>query len=148
MNYTHEEITRKIMDTFFQFRRLYRHHKSPVEGMKHNEVMVLFRIKEHGGTNGARVSDISHHMRVTSPTVTQLLGKLEEDGFVERTLDPDDRRSVRVTLTEQGEAIIQKAEHTFYARYSSLVDVLGTEKSILLADLLTESIKHFNECQN
>ncbi|MCR3921929.1 MAG: MarR family transcriptional regulator [Firmicutes bacterium] len=145
MSDSHEEVTRTIMDAFFQFRRLHRHHKSPIMGMKHNEVMVLFRVKEHGGTNGARVSDISHRMRVTSPTVTQLLSKLEEDNLIERTLDPDDRRSMRITLTAKGETIIQKAEHAFFARYSSLVDALGTEKSVLLTDLLFESIKHFRE---
>nr|WP_281350080.1 MarR family transcriptional regulator [Alkalibaculum sporogenes] len=133
------------MDTFLRFRKLHRLQKSPVEGMKHSEIMILFRIKEHGEHNGVRISEISHRMRVTSPTVTQLVNKLEEDGLVKRTLDPNDRRSIRVTLTPKGEDVIEKSQNTFFERYSSLVDALGTEKSILLADLLSESIDYLSK---
>src|SRR5690606_20712338 len=88
---------------------------------------------------GARISELSKVMRVTSPTVTQLVNGLEDRGLVERSIDPDDRRSIRVTLTQEGEAVIQKAADTFFAEFSSLVSHLGEEKSLLLIELLTES---------
>lgn len=43
---------------------------------------------------------------VTPPTVTKLVGRLEEAGLVERACDPDDRRVHRVTITGEGEALL------------------------------------------
>ena len=40
--------------------------------------------------------------RLKAPTVSVLLRRLEEEGYVARTPDPADRRAVRVSLTEKG----------------------------------------------
>lgn len=40
--------------------------------------------------------------RLKAPTVSVLLRRLEEEGYVTRTPDPVDRRAVRVSLTEKG----------------------------------------------
>lgn len=40
--------------------------------------------------------------RLKAPTVSVLLRRLEEEGYVIRTPDPNDRRAVRVTLGERG----------------------------------------------
>ena len=36
----------------------------------------------------------------------ELLGRLEKAGFTQRTVDPDDRRKVQVSLTQGGEAVL------------------------------------------
>jgi len=38
-------------------------------------------------------------------TMTSILERLEERGLIVRAADPDDRRSVRVTLTREGSAV-------------------------------------------
>jgi DNA-binding MarR family transcriptional regulator len=40
--------------------------------------------------------------QVAPPTVTKVVGKLEDAGLVTRTADPDDRRICRVSLSDQG----------------------------------------------
>ena len=40
--------------------------------------------------------------RLKAPTVSVLLRRLEEEGYVTRVPDPVDRRAVRVSLTEKG----------------------------------------------
>lgn len=44
--------------------------------------------------------------RVTPPTVTKLVGRLEEAGLVGRACDPDDRRVHRVSITDDGETLL------------------------------------------
>jgi len=147
MTVDHQELTQKLMDTFFQFRRSHRIHK-PILGLKYSEIIVLFRIKELSELNqrGASVSELSKELKVTSPSVTQIINHLEErHGLVHRAMDPEDRRSVRVTLTPEGKEFIDKASAFFYSIYSGLVEHLGAEKSLLLADLLTETIGYFEE---
>src|SRR5438045_243992 len=41
--------------------------------------------------------------------VTQLIDRLEADGFVARVADPDDRRTVRATVTGAGRAAYERA---------------------------------------
>ena len=138
-----EELTRSLMDAFIQVKRLQRQQKSPIEGLKHSEIMVLFRIQEHGGKKGLAVSEISHLMKVTPPTVTQQIQKLEEKKLVKRETDPYDRRSFRIFLTPKGETVIKEARDTFLARYNGLVETLGEEKGKMLLSLLSESIAYF-----
>lgn len=49
-----------------------------------------------------RISDIAAVDRISQPTATNLVQKLEERGWVERTADPDDARAVRIRMTELG----------------------------------------------
>ncbi len=144
---THNEITRKLMNIFFLYRRLHRQQESPFLGIKHSELVVMFCIKEHAADNdsGLTISALSQSLKVTSPTITQLINNLEKNDLVKRSIDPDDRRSVRVTLTEHGAAVVKKASKAFLSLYSGLVEYLGKEKSLLLLELLSESIDYFNE---
>ncbi|MEO8623627.1 MAG: MarR family transcriptional regulator [bacterium] len=41
--------------------------------------------------------------------VTQLVDKLEADGFVARVADPDDRRTIRAAVTDSGRAAYERA---------------------------------------
>jgi DNA-binding MarR family transcriptional regulator len=44
---------------------------------------------------------------VQPPSMTRIVGALEGMGYVTRIADPDDGRVVRVTITEQGSAILE-----------------------------------------
>ena len=46
--------------------------------------------------------DIASKLSCVRSNVTQLIDRLEGDGFVERVADPNDRRSVRAALTPLG----------------------------------------------
>jgi len=138
--------TQKLMESFLQFKKLH-WNRSPVAGFKPSEIMVLFCIKKRVKPDepGIKVSELSSHLKVTSPTITQLVNSLEESGLVERTMDKEDRRAVRVRLTDDGENVIKKAWQAFSASFSGLVDYLGEEKSNELAELLAEVFSYFNE---
>lgn len=45
---------------------------------------------------------LAQHEQVTPPTVSKLVDKLEQRGFIERTSDPADRRVTRVAITPAG----------------------------------------------
>ncbi len=138
-----EEIVPKLMDVLFRFRRLY--HRSPIPGLKHSETRMLFIINKRAETRGGiSITELSNHLRVTSPTVTQRINALEEMGLTERAIDPDDRRSIKVSLTEKGREAIKKSSETFYALYSQLADHLGKEKSLLLIELLSETFDYLS----
>lgn len=138
-------IAQKLMETFMQFKR--GHWKTnAAEGLKHSEMVVLFCIK-HAGTPkspGVKISEISRTLKVANPTVTQLISGLEAKGLVLRTMDPSDRRAVRVNLTNKGEDVVGKASDTFFESFNGLVDYLGEADSIKLAELLDKVFIYFD----
>lgn len=61
----------------------------------------------HRHPDGLRMSALSRYLMVSGGNVTGLTDELEKDGLVERTDDPDDRRSWRVRLTPPGRAAFE-----------------------------------------
>jgi DNA-binding MarR family transcriptional regulator len=79
---------------------------------------MLDRLHEHGfddldaphlnlllypGPQGARPSELAARRGMSKQAVNYLLGELERLGYLERRVDPEDRRSKRIALTRRGE---------------------------------------------
>lgn len=54
------------------------------------------------------LGELAELERVSSPTITKVIGLLHDKGLVEKVTDSDDRRFVRVTLTAEGEALLER----------------------------------------
>ena len=59
--------------------------------------------------NPVGVSDLSHHLGVSSAAASQMLDRLVDEGLILRTEDPNDRRIKRISLTEQGRKILDES---------------------------------------
>ena len=68
-------------------------------------VAALATIDRHGPLAPSRLAELE---RIKRPTVTRVLQRLEEEGLVERSEDPDDRRSAVVCVTKEGAALLKK----------------------------------------
>jgi DNA-binding MarR family transcriptional regulator len=64
--------------------------------------------------------DLVARLRRTSGTLSVRLGRLERARMIEREPDPDNRRSVTVTLTERGKALVQRARPAYAERAERL----------------------------
>ena len=70
--------------------------------------------------------------------VTQLIDRLEADGFVARVPDPNDRRTIRAAVTPSGREAYERANKLLAAHERSLDDRLGTgPRAELARQLLT-----------
>ena len=47
--------------------------------------------------------------RVQPPTITKIVARLEEQGLVTRTVDPDDHRVARLRLSRRGSSLVAQA---------------------------------------
>ncbi|ALS25961.1 MarR family transcriptional regulator [Paenibacillus sp. 32O-W] len=142
------KIVKQLLQSLTQFNRTQWHRSLP--GFKPSEIMLILAIgegAEHGGP-GLKVSEISHMLRVTSPTVTQLLKELESKRLIERSSDPADRRVVRIRLTKEGMQIANKAKRKLLHSLEGLVEFLGEEDSKRLAQLLDKAFLYFDKGQD
>lgn len=51
-------------------------------------------------------SELAAHEKVQPPSMTKIVARLEEHGYVSRTPDPDDRRQVMVAATKAGRTLL------------------------------------------
>lgn len=137
------DTAQKLLKSFMQFRKTGWHEKK-IAGYNPSEFKVLATIKM-GANERLKVSEISQHLQVTPPTVTQIINILEKDGLVERTIDPDDRRAVIIKLTPAGIKTTIQARKAFAETFTGLIDYLGEEESEHLAILLAKVNHYFNE---
>ena len=54
--------------------------------------------------DGVRQKTLTEELRINPSSVSEMISKLENDGYVRRTVDPADKRATLITLTELGEA--------------------------------------------
>jgi len=136
----------KLHDAFLLFSKAEWSQRT-IRGFNRSEIRVLFCIMENtkAGNPKTKISDISKKMMVTTPTITQLMKRLLEAELVERTVDPDDKRSVGIELTAKGRQIAMEADELLNESIDGLIDHLGEEQSHLLAELLTKTFHYYNE---
>ena len=95
-------------------------------------MMVMWEYKE------LRVKEIGEHLYLDSGTLTSVLKKLEEKGFVTRKRSEKDERDLIVTITEKGTALKEKAVHV-PEKLGACVE-LDPQKARALYDTLYEVI--------
>src|SRR3954471_8418305 len=64
-----------------------------------SQISALVSLEQHGPL---RAGDLALRESVSAPTMTRILAVLEERGFVDREVDPSDRRASSVRLTRSG----------------------------------------------
>jgi len=81
---------------------------------------------------------ISERMVSDDPDLTRLLDRLEAAGYVEKSRDEQDRRAMRVGITREGLALVEKASEAVRARLVEGFGGMGRKKLNALCDLLEE----------
>ena len=79
-------------------------------------------------SRGSGLSDVIADLGVSKQTASQLVDTLVVRGYLERSVDPDDRRRVLVTLTERGRAASDAVFATVEEIDARLVAAVGEER--------------------
>jgi DNA-binding MarR family transcriptional regulator len=89
---------------------------------------------DHSGP--CRLTELAVREGVTQPAMTQLIGRLAEQGLVERAADPQDGRVVHVQLTDVGRELIASRRAARADRVSGLLGALSpAERAALIGAL-------------
>ncbi len=88
-------------------------------------------------TDGMAQLEIVRVTRLKPPTVSVLLRRMEEEGYVTREANENDRRAVRVTLTEKGREFDRKHLARLSTNDHQAVAGLTPEECAKLEELLT-----------
>jgi len=103
-------------------------------GLSMSQLGALFRIS-HCGT--CDVSDISEHLGVTNAATSQMVDRLVQQGLLDRSEDPDDRRVKILVLTPEGQDIVLAAVEARRTWIQGLTEALTPEQQETIASALT-----------
>lgn len=91
-------------------------------GISIPQSFILFCLLED---DGITLKEIGNRTLIDSSSMTVLVDKLENEGLVERKLDSQDRRAIRVFITESGRAIAKEVTKIAKEFNDMLYDLLG-----------------------
>ena len=105
-------------------------------GLSVGEYMVLTMLRGQGEPYRLSPSRLADSCVLSSGAMTNRLDNLEEAGLVKRVPDPDDRRSVQVTLTKKGHKLWDQMAGTAAAREALIASALDEDEKEQLNVLL------------
>jgi DNA-binding MarR family transcriptional regulator len=110
-------------------------------GIRDGEYSALSALRRSGAPYELSPSQMSEHLMVTSGGLSLMLDRLERAGLVRRRPNEHDRRSVLVSLTDDGLQTINEAM-TLHARVEQeIVSGLSARESTQLAQLLAKLLR-------
>ena len=89
-------------------------------------------------------SQISERQLVSSASMTAILDTLERRGWVRRTANPDDRRSLLIEITKDGRATADRFIPGLHAAEATLLSVLTERERKQLLGLLSKVLDQAN----
>ena len=89
---------------------------------------------------GIRAKQIAAQAGINQSSVSESLGKLEDDGYIRRTTDPTDKRATLIFLTDLGKARASEVEDQQKEMFGHLFDCLTANEKEELGRLLDKII--------
>ncbi|MBP1554703.1 MAG: MarR family transcriptional regulator [Oscillospiraceae bacterium] len=102
-------------------------------GITYTQYLVFLVLWEQ---DGITVGEICEKLMLDNGTLSPLLKKMQQDGYIEKKRSDDDERVVLITLTQEGKALQEKAKDV-PLNVANCID-LSPEKAQMLYALLYE----------
>jgi DNA-binding MarR family transcriptional regulator len=128
------EVIREWSEVFMQrsmrdFRRF-----MDTTGLSFSQINILMRLFHRGHTT---VSEIGEQLGVTNAAASQAVDRLVGLSLIERTEDPEDRRTRRLALTQKGHATIVNGIEARSKWIEGLTNALNPEQQKMIIAALT-----------
>ena len=105
-------------------------------GLRGGGFDVLAALRRVGEPYSLTPTELFRSMMLSSAAMTNRIDRLEGRGLVRRSPDPDDRRGVLITLTDEGLALVEEAVRAHVENEKKLLEALDPGERDQLADLL------------
>jgi DNA-binding MarR family transcriptional regulator len=120
---TADDLAKTLREAIQRLNRRLRQAR-PIGDLTFGQLSALTSILLAGALTPRELADIE---RVQPPTMTKIVGKLEERGLVVRSPHPTDGRQVILAPTDEGRAIYAQFELARNAWLSEHLEQLGSE---------------------
>ncbi|MGD1818304.1 MAG: MarR family winged helix-turn-helix transcriptional regulator [Pleomorphochaeta sp.] len=106
---------------------------------------IIHNTKDPEGN--VKISDIKGFLSFSKGAVSQKLASLEKKGYIQRTINKNNRRNIIVTLTPEGHNLMKQHYAGFTNKLSQIISRLGEDnvkQMILLINKMIEITEDIN----
>lgn len=135
------DIVTDIVDNIRRVFQVVNEHSKQAERKTGITGPQLWAIKTIADGAPIMVSEIASRMHLHAATVVGILDRLEAHGLVRRVRSTEDRRVVRVELTDQGERLVKKAPEVAQGLLVSGLEKLNTKNLKNIAASLNQLVE-------
>ena len=89
-----------------------------------------------------RIGEIIEKILTTSGNITVVIKNLEKEGLVKKALDPEDKRSAIISLTDKGKEVVEDILPNHIENIKDIFSVLTDEEKIVLKNILKKFKKY------
>ena len=107
------------------------------------EFDVLASLRRSGHPYQLTPTELFNSLMLSSGAMTNRLDRLEDAGLIKRNPNPNDRRGILVTLTEQGIELMDRAYPAHIANEDQILSSLTITEREVLKDLLRKMLLSF-----
>lgn len=102
---------------------------SGISSLTHAQTFVLLIVGDYVKKKNTtpQPSQLSDYLQIAPASVTPVLNKLENAGYIERIYSKQDRRQVFIELTEKGKLQYQSMAESIQRYYQNAINELGLE---------------------
>lgn len=111
---------------------------SEAVGLPQSYRMFLFHLEHESGLTQL---ELAHRVKLSAPSVSVTLQKMERDGLLLRQTDEKDQRNTRVYLTDEGHALNARIHDAMFEVDNQLINGFTKEEQALFESML----KRMNE---
>ncbi|HIQ37870.1 MAG TPA: MarR family transcriptional regulator [Desulfocapsa sulfexigens] len=119
-------VGRKLKNHIFSIQSGLQNGRASCQGeeLSMAQVQVLMTLQSCGGST---ISRLAEQLKVSPPSASTMVDRLEDKGFLYRERSTEDRRKVVVRLSKQAAAQAEQMEAAVLAAFLDLVEKVGPE---------------------
>jgi MarR family transcriptional regulator, 2-MHQ and catechol-resistance regulon repressor len=117
-----------------------------LEMTKYNLSITEFSVLEVLYNKGKQtIQQIGTSILISSGSMTYVIDRLEQKGMLKRSACPDDRRVIHVTLTDDGNSLMENSMPKHQELVDDMFSSLNREESEIVVKLLKKVSKRIEE---
>lgn len=135
------DLAVKLLTTFKKMRKMNVHRIKDCT-LTSSQMYMLHHIyhKNKHLEKPTTVSQISKESNQTLSATTQIINSLDKEGYIKREIDKDDRRIIRITLTDKGKQHMKDQHDKMLEYVQGIVEKIGQEQTIQFIDIIEKII--------
>lgn len=90
--------------------------------------------------------ELEHYFKLSNPTVTGLMKRMESKGFIQRIANPEDGRSKYIQLTPKAMEVASSVRNNLQALENDMTQDLSAEEEELFHDMLMRVLQRICPC--
>lgn len=122
----------------YRYRQSYINRKLESYNIGSGQYIILMCLYKN---DGARQEELAEYLKIDKGSIAKSVKKLEDEGYIERLVDPEDKRAYKLYLTQKAQVIIPVALEAI----KSWEDAMTSDLSEDEVEIIDEKLKKMAE---